>query len=263
MLTGPFPGMDPYLEAHWRDVHSSLIIYARDQLQPQLPGDLRARVEERVLVDSRLDARRAVYPDVRVVETARSHATRTAQPAAGSEPLVLDIGEEPMTETFVEIVEVGSGHRIVTTLEVLSAANKEPGEGQAAYLRKQREMVQGRVNLVEIDLLRAGRRVLLAPLERLPASHRTTYQICVWRADRPSKLEVYRAPLQERLPVVRVPLRQSDADVSLDVQALVEQCWCNGGYDDIDYRKEPDPELAPNDRTWADTLLKERGLRQP
>jgi hypothetical protein len=51
-MPSPFPGMDPYLEAHWRDVHASLIIYARDALQGVLPGSLRARVEERVLLES-------------------------------------------------------------------------------------------------------------------------------------------------------------------------------------------------------------------
>src|SRR5581483_7274540 len=49
-MPSPFPGMDPYLEAHWRDVHAALIIYARDALQTVLPAPLRARVEERVLL---------------------------------------------------------------------------------------------------------------------------------------------------------------------------------------------------------------------
>ena len=44
-MPSPFPGMDPYLERFWRDVHAGLIIYARDQLQDELPGDLRARAE--------------------------------------------------------------------------------------------------------------------------------------------------------------------------------------------------------------------------
>jgi hypothetical protein len=43
--------MDPYLEAHWRDVHARLILYACDQLEPQLPANLIARVEERVVVE--------------------------------------------------------------------------------------------------------------------------------------------------------------------------------------------------------------------
>src|SRR5438105_4713913 len=46
-MKSPFPGMDPFLEQYWGDVHHSLIQYARDTMQPQLPADLRARVEER------------------------------------------------------------------------------------------------------------------------------------------------------------------------------------------------------------------------
>ncbi len=44
-MGSPFPGMDPYLESHWGDVHASLVIYIRDALQGLLPVDLRARVD--------------------------------------------------------------------------------------------------------------------------------------------------------------------------------------------------------------------------
>ena len=44
--------MDPYLEQHWLDVHHRLATYACDQLQRKLPRDLRARIEERVFVES-------------------------------------------------------------------------------------------------------------------------------------------------------------------------------------------------------------------
>ena len=67
MTRSPFPGMDPYLEAHWRDVHTSMMTYIRDQIQEQLPYDLVARVEETVSVDYE-DSSRSIAPDVRVVE---------------------------------------------------------------------------------------------------------------------------------------------------------------------------------------------------
>jgi hypothetical protein len=44
----PFPGMDPYLERHWGDVHSDLIAQTRTTLNGELPPDLIARTEERV-----------------------------------------------------------------------------------------------------------------------------------------------------------------------------------------------------------------------
>ena len=43
-MTSPFPGMDPYLERRWDDVHLSLCTYARDQLQPQVRPKLVVRV---------------------------------------------------------------------------------------------------------------------------------------------------------------------------------------------------------------------------
>jgi hypothetical protein len=51
-MKSPFPGMDPYLEQHWQDIHASLVVCARDQLQPFLPDGLLARVEEHVHIVS-------------------------------------------------------------------------------------------------------------------------------------------------------------------------------------------------------------------
>jgi hypothetical protein len=256
--------MDPYLEQYWRDVHASLVIYARDHLQAHLPPDLRARVEERVLVESPELPERSVYPDVRVVERGRGKAGVVAADSsvAVAEPVVIWGPDEPMTETYIEIIDVGSGKRVVTVIEVLSMANKLAGPGQDLYVEKQRELKAGRVNLVEIDLLRAGKRVFALEPQQIPLSHRTTYQVCIWRATRPGAHEVYRMPLRERLPAIRVPLRATDADVPLDLQALVDQCYRNGGYDeDIDYRAEPDPPLDPDDARWADELLRSQGRR--
>src|SRR5579872_6216298 len=50
-LKSPFPGMDPYLEQFWPDLHASLIIYTRDQIEEQLPATLIARVEERIVLE--------------------------------------------------------------------------------------------------------------------------------------------------------------------------------------------------------------------
>src|SRR5205814_1850334 len=62
------PGMDPYLEALWGDVHQRLITYAADQVGAQLPDDLRARVEERVFVEIEAEQSRRIVPDVHVAQ---------------------------------------------------------------------------------------------------------------------------------------------------------------------------------------------------
>ena len=155
-----------------------------------------------------------------------------------------------MTETFLEIIDRASGKQVVTVIEVLSLSNKLPGDGRDQYRRKQQELRAGGVSLVEIDLLRAGRRRLGVPYHRVPLSHRTAYQVCVRRGWQPAAVEIYPVPFRQRLPSVNIPLRKTDADVPLDLQSLVEQCYRNGGYDaDIDYRSPPVPPLADDDQT--------------
>jgi hypothetical protein len=42
---------------------------------------------------------------------------------------------------------------------------------------------------------------------------------------------------------------------------VVDECYRNGGYDDIDYSGEPEPRLKKADAAWADALLKQQVRR--
>jgi Protein of unknown function (DUF4058) len=158
-MPSPFPGMDPYLESHWRDIHASLVIYARDALQAVLPAPLRARVEERVLLEAPNGlGDHPLFPDVRVVEYKRKRHGKAAAQAgvAVAEPLLVDAPVEPISETFLEIIDRDSGNRVVTIIEFLSPSNKSPGPDREQYLWKQQENCNSEANLVEIDLNRFG-----------------------------------------------------------------------------------------------------------
>ena len=72
---------------------------------------------------------------------------------------------------------------------------------------------------------------------------------------------MYRVPLRKRLPIIRVPLRPGDSDAKLDLQSLINAAYENGGYDDTDYRLEPEPPFLPEDAEWAAALLKEAKCR--
>lgn len=264
-MPSPFPGMDPYLEAHWRDVHARLVIYASDALQGVLPAPLRARVEESVLLETPMGlGDHPLFPDVRVVEYTRKRPTE-ARPGVGAavaEPLLIDTAPEPVTETHLEIIDRESGNRVVTVIEFLSPSNKSPGPNQEQYLRKQREVCSSEANLVEIDLNRFGTHTLAFPLQHLKPQGRTAYMACVRRATRRDKAEVYPMPLWKPLPIVNVPLRPDDTDVPLNLQALIEQCYRNGAYDGtLNYTIDPDPPLLGVDRDWAEERLHEKGLR--
>src|SRR5262249_45270164 len=176
-MPSPFPGMDPYLEAHWRDVHAGLVIYARDALQAVLPGPLRARVEESVLLETPQGiGDHPLFPDVRVVEyaTKRGLDRRPEPTTAVAEPLLVDAEPDPATETFLEIIDRESGNRVVTVIEFLSPSNKSPGPNREQYLRKQLEVCSSDANLVEIDLNRFGTHALAFPLEHLKPQGRTS-----------------------------------------------------------------------------------------
>jgi hypothetical protein len=84
----------------------------------------------------------------------------------------------------------------------------------------------------------------------------------VCRGWEPAAVAVYPVPLRHPLPTIQVPRRQTDADVPLDLQALIDQCYRNGGYDaDLDYRHVPDPPLSADDEAWADQLLRSQKRR--
>jgi len=214
--------MDPYLEQHWGDVHQAFVTYLRDSLQPQLPGGLRARMEERVYID---------------------------------------ISIEPRTETYIEVLDLRSGHRVITTIEVISPTNKRAGEGRRLYVAKRQDMMRAGVNTVEIDLLRDGETLLPGGHSQIPATDNGAYLVWIWRERDPEHLAVHRIPLRVQLPAIKIPLRPGDADVSLDLQTILDQCYCNGGYDDINYRVPPVPPLTADDAAWADAILRENGLR--
>ena len=266
-MKSPFPGMDPFLELHWGDVHARLITYLCDAVQPTLPGDLRARIEERVYVESDLGQARLVIPDVRVLETSRPRAdvgefggggTAVAEMVevdeAVAEPYVFELHGLEITEGFIEIRERGGG-RVVTVIEVLSRANKYPGSGQDQYRKKQDEVLQSDASLVEIDLIRGGHRVLSIPKSVIPVQHRSDNLVCISPGWNRSQRLLYAMPLRKRLPAIRIPLRQQDAPVRIELQPLIGRAYQLGGYDDIDYTEELDPPLTVEEAAWVKTLV--------
>ena len=138
-----------------------------------------------------------------------------------------------------------------------------PGEGQEQYRRKQQELLHAGVNLAEIDLLRVGDWVVAMPWDALEPDTCTPYRVVVRRGRQRFQAEYYPIDLTDRLPTIKVPLRPTDSDVPLELQALLDQCYENGGYDDIDYAAEPEPPLPPVAARWAAQLLRCAGHRRP
>lgn len=261
-MKSPFPGMDPYLEASWRDVHSRLIVYLTDALQDALPPALHARVEERIVLELPDGLSGGLFPDVRVTAYNSDPALATATESVASPAVVCKAGFEPITETYIEVIDSGSGNKVVTVIEILSPTNKISGDGMTAYREKQRQITRSDANLVEIDLVREGKHVLAVQLANIPPRQRLAYMVCVRRATARSRAEVYPVGLNERLPAIKIPLRPDDEDAVIELQPLVDQVYQRGRYEQtIDYNVDPTPPLGAKEGEWVDELLRKAGKR--
>ena len=261
-MRSPFPGMDPWLELRWRDVHASIVIYIRNELQRQLPDTLVARAEEDILVDAADQPPKLVRPDATVAEerpgAEAGGVAVLAPPATVAKPFLVRV-VEPELDRRVEIIDLASGERVVTAIEVLSPSNKLPGRARDAYRAKQRDFIAGGVNFIEIDLVRQGHWVFSADEAMVPLPLRTPYMVCVFRATQPDVRAFYSLPLREELPRIAIPLRSGDRDVALGLQAVINQAYEDGRYERTDYRRPLNPPLSAEDAAWATDLLRKAG----
>ena len=176
--------------------------------------------------------------------------------------LIARLGERLVVESLLDkprtIYEPDSA-RLVTVVEFLSPSNKWPGDGREQYQRKQRELYNANVNLVEIDLIRSGPRVLMLPAIQFPPGLKPTYAARVYRATHRLRCELYPISLREPMRAIRVPLRKDDSDILLNLQPLVDMAYRNGRYDRTDYTQPCIPPLEGEDEQWAQMLLKNAG----
>jgi hypothetical protein len=251
--------MDPYLEQHWGDVHTSLMVYIRNQFNAQLPDELQARVEESTGIQIEEERQKTVYPDVRIVEDQPTELPGGGGTAIATEPIVIAkpiiIQIEPRTQRTVEIVDISSGDRVVTAIEVLSPGNKIGRASRDAYQVKQKAYLQAGVNLVELDLVSQGAHIVAIPEELLPTKYRDRYMASVRRAIEPLQAEFYPMPIREALPDVSIPLRPADKDIRLGTQQLIDQCYQDGRYWRTDYTRQLPPEFLERDAAWVKELL--------
>jgi len=262
----PFPGMNPYFEREWPDVHTQLIAEIRNALGPILPPGLVARSEESIAVDEIGGDLKGIRPDVTVVER---ESWRFGTPPVwspgehvGPDGVVSAvpeiIGVEDETDRWVEI-RTAAG-KVITVIEVISPGNRE-GRGYGRYKKKQRACLLSNTSLVEIDLIRSGESVIAVPESRLLHRVGTHGFVCVYRGGDFWQRELYPCPLRQRLPAISIPLRLEDKDVVLDLQPFIDRCYELGGYWQGDYRSDPSPPLLPEENEWLDGCLRAAGLR--
>jgi hypothetical protein len=265
-MPSPFPGMDPYLEnpSRWPGVHHWLITSICEHLDRQLRPRYYTLVEDRVYISDELDAGRAVIiPDVSLAKSPRP--TKLQASATGvatvevAEPIVIDLIDPEIHEPYITLHD-RQDRSVVAIIEVVSPANKIAGaRGRESFEQKRRDTLNSSTHWIEIDLLRIG---------TLPVGFRVTapaheYAAFVSRHRSPRRLNLlWPIRLNQQLPTITIPLNAEDPDATLNLQQVLTSAYERSGCEfEIDYAAEPIPALDSEFRSWADRLLKEKGVR--
>lgn len=267
-MRSPFPGMDPYIEARhlFEDFHNHLIDEIYRALAAILPDRYVVRTPERSYVALAQaeggDLPSYFVPDVAVASRRapkkfarkpKASAPATVAQTASTPVLMRALVKSAYREPFIEIRQGDAEHKLVTGIEVLSPSNKRPNtKGWRLYQRKRLSFLSGFANLVEIDLLRGGRRMpMVSPWPDSP------YYLLVCRKKQSNQCAAYPAFFTEPLPPIPIPLTPPDADIILDIQPFVEAIYARSRYErDIDYRQPLNPPLTPPEQAWLEERLR-------
>lgn len=255
----PFPGMDPFIEFQlWDDFHGRFVGDIADALVPLVRPRYVVRYERRVYIEHDPDdPQRFVVPDVSVAAhpaDLQAAAEQQESPVATLNPVEVLLPMPVMhREAFLTIRERET-LEVITVIEVLSPGNKRPGsDGHRLYLAKRDEILESSAALVELDLLRGGKR--LPTVNPLPAAD---YYAFVCRAKQRPKATVYAWTIRQPLPSIPIPLR-SEADVTLELQRLFTNRFDRAGYDySLNYDVPQDPPFREEDAERVRQLLATR-----
>jgi hypothetical protein len=252
----PFPGMNPFMERRWRNVHVNLTAMIQQRLGAMLPGSYSALAEEHVLVVG--GEASGYYPGVAVLDEPWKRGVTPAWVPPGEviaqkqTPVVFELEVPP--ERWVEIRH--DDGELVTVIEVISPTNRD--QGRADFLRKRGDYMATGINVVEIDLLREGRRLIDVPAKEYALRMGTGehYTVMTIRAGHAKRREIYRCGLRDALPAIKIPLREPDADVELDLQPMIDGIYTAGRYWKVDHESPLDPPLNAEDAAWVAERLR-------
>ena len=263
-MPSPFPGMNPYLEnpAHWASIHHRLIVAIANDLAPKLNPNYFVAIEVRMYETAGEESTLVSIPDNLVVKGDEKanllDDSSVAVAAPPTQPITITVPiPEIVKQGYLQVKDIGSGE-VVTTLEILSPINKKAGEGRDKYEAKRLKVFGSSTNLVEIDLLRQGRSLVI-----LNNGFKSNYRILVSRSKARPKADLYAFNLPDKIPTFPLPLRDGDTEPIIDLKAILDRIYDEGFYSRIiDYHQEPIPPLSKTDAVWAENLLQQKGLRE-
>ena len=77
----------------------------------------------------------------------------------------------------------------------------------------------------------------------------------VSRAEERPRVGIWPWNLRDPMPLIPIPLLAGDADVFLDLKAVLDQVYDGSRYANHLYAGQPEPRLSPDDAAWAAQFL--------
>jgi hypothetical protein len=252
-MPSPFPGMDPYIESAglWGDFHGSMLPAMRAELNRSLPEGYVASIELYVWTPQWKKGGRVTEPDVYVREEQRRKSPPAGTAAVAAPSTIVLPAVERRKRKSLKVVDVRT-RQVITVVELLSPTNKEAGEDRQNYLSKRNEYLANRLNLVEIDLLRGGRRSPLGD----PPPPVADYCVMVCREWEYPRAGFWTFTIRDPLPSIPVPLKQELPEVTLSLRACVDRTYDEGRYaESLPYGETLHPRLSKDAAAWVRKLL--------
>ena len=264
--------MYPYLERPclWRQVHTGLIVEIQHYLSHLLRPRYYVAIEQHTYLTLLPPPEHRVgVPDIMILDPP-GYGAATADVMTAP---VMIVGPVPFDKLRASMVELPQQeevkHRyleirdtetqaVITTIEILSPANKIGREGREQYQRKRLKVLNSLTNLVEINLLRTGKPMPMS------VSYQKDYRIIVSRSEhRPRAQDDLSATLKASLfnvpdiiPNFPVPLRPGEDEPLLPLNQLLHELYDKSSYDlMIDYRQPSIPPLSEANAAWAQSIL--------
>jgi hypothetical protein len=246
--------MDPYLESpkHWSDFHTRFIGALSEVISDHVPEHYYARLgEDVVMIQQELPGRQGREPDVLVGRDPSRSGTPTGSAVMGGlriQPAHLGNIEflDPHRENYIELLRMPD-QEVVAVIELLSPTNKS-GDGRGFYLEKRQQYLRQKVHIIEIDLIRAGKRLQFdGPL---PLGD---YYAFVSRGDRRPICDVYAWTVRDALPTIPIPLSPPDADTEVELGEAFKLAYQRGRYERMVRYKQasPPPSFSQSDAEWV------------
>ena len=263
-----YRGINPHLhslwqaEGGWGDFHTPYIAALTVALKGQLlPLGYTAHVEDSLQIRRADGSTRYPRADISIYDLKPSRSPGLAPYADGTGtagvlsgwvlPLVDVLDENPITEKpfrAITIYERDTHDQPVAWLEVLSPANKRPGDDRDSYLSKRADLLAQGIVFVEVDYLHETpptlRRVPdYSRTQRLSQSKPYPYRIMVFDP-RPNvdagQASINEFAVDELIPTVIIPLNGSDrigADFGAVYRKQYEEMLY--GLETVDYAELP------------------------